>query len=748
MARAPVDLFPVSLARTTPRSAIPPRAWRRSLFLRTLALPGAVAMLLAGAAGPAFAQQQEPEAEGVIATAPLDTITVTPTLQQERTIDTLAAVSVVGPEQFDLFNPSTTQDVFFGMPGTSAVQNGNSPQASINIRGMQDFGRVAVYIDGAPQNFTQLGHGSGAGSFFLEPALLTSVDVVRGPFANIYGSGAIGGVVSFRTKDVQDVVKPGQTWGTEISGDFGSNGPMGLGTIFTGAHIGQNVDVFLGGTYRYQEDYSDGNGDVVPSTGSNIWTGIAKLTVRPVDHHEIKFTALNYDAEYDTNNAALVSGAIPGTATQYSTTVLNQTLTANWNYSNPDDNLFDWKSTVYWNRVKQEQTKFAGTASAITGAIGDPRSFTITTTGFDANNTSKFEVLGMRHAVTIGGDYYHDDVDNVDNYGFGEGYNPSGSRDIGGAFVQLKSAYSTWLETVAAVRYDSYQISGDGVSNSGDRFSPKVTVGLTPWSWLTVYGTYAEAYRAPAVTETLVSGAHPPAIPLVFCPDGSYGVFCFVPNPNLRPEVGKNKEVGINLKYDNLFTTGDKFRAKLNFYQNDVDDYIELVGYDPGRYGYANYQYQNVSSARIRGFELESNYEQANWFLGFNATVSEGTNQENGQPLTSIMPNNVAFTVGTRLADDKLTLAVRWQWVAAKTLADLPTDSPYGATPSFNLVNAYLTYKANEWVTASFSLENLLNEQYTQYQQFLPSAGITFKGGLRVRFGGGEVAQVTPAVVK
>ena len=62
------------------------------------------------------------------------------------------------------------------------------------------------------------------------------------------------------------------------------------------------------------------------------------------------------------------------------------------------------------------------------------------------------------------------------------------------------------------------------------------------------------------------------------CPDGNVGLFCFLPNPNLRPEVGKNKEAGLNLKYDDIFTAGDSFRGKFNVFRNDVDDYIDLVG--------------------------------------------------------------------------------------------------------------------------------------------------------------------------
>lgn len=47
------------------------------------------------------------------------------------------------------------------------------------------------------------------------------------------------------------------------------------------------------------------------------------------------------------------------------------------------------------------------------------------------------------------------------------------------------------------------------------------------------------------------------------------------------PEVGKNKEVGVNLKYDNILRPGDRFRAKANVFRNDVDDYIEAVQFGP-----------------------------------------------------------------------------------------------------------------------------------------------------------------------
>jgi hemoglobin/transferrin/lactoferrin receptor protein len=69
------------------------------------------------------------------------------------------------------------------------------------------------------------------------------------------------------------------------------------------------------------------------------------------------------------------------------------------------------------------------------------------------------------------------------------------------------------------------------------------------------------------VTEVFVSGQHPNAGP------GSN--FDFLPNPNLRPEIGKTREVGINIRQDGLFVPNDALRIKANVFQNDVTDFIE-----------------------------------------------------------------------------------------------------------------------------------------------------------------------------
>jgi hemoglobin/transferrin/lactoferrin receptor protein len=118
--------------------------------------------------------------------------------------------------------------------------------------------------------------------------------------------------------------------------------------------------------------------------------------------------------------------------------------------------------------------------------------------------------------------------------------------------VQSHATFFDTIDVIAALRYDTYEISGDAADLDGSRVSPKITVGYTPTKGMTFFGTYAEGYRAPAVTETLISGIHPPP-----------GSFTFLPNPNLRPEVAHNLEAGINLKYDGIFKRGDAFRGRV-----------------------------------------------------------------------------------------------------------------------------------------------------------------------------------------
>ena len=223
----------------------------------------------------------------------LDQITVV-SRTEETAIDTPASVSHVDQEQLDRRMAATTSEVLFGVPGVTMQADERRIGSSVNIRGLQDFGRVAVIIDGARQDFQRSDHGTQS-TFWIDPELLTSVDVIRGPVANTYGSGAIGGVVFFETKDAEDFLRPGETWAGSLSGRYETNG-SGWTTSATAAYrLSESLDVLGNIVYRDYQDYKGGDDNEVPGTGFDVLSGMLKTTLRPTDNSELKLGWIGAD---------------------------------------------------------------------------------------------------------------------------------------------------------------------------------------------------------------------------------------------------------------------------------------------------------------------------------------------------------------------------------------------------------------------------------------------------------------------
>ena len=730
-----------------------------------------------------------------------DPTTDVATQTSEPVINTLAAVSVVRQEQITQATPARISDIFNGMPSVWFADRPDDPGSSINVRGLQDFGRVATLIDGAPQDFQRSGHFAN-GQFYLDPELLAGADVVRGPVANIYGSGAIGGVASFRTKDLDDILLPGETQAIQSHAMFGTNGDQWLTSTFGGAR-GPLGDIFVGGLYRDSGNYTSGAGtltstqcvsncagypstvipgsSVVPYSGNQADSGIIKLTVRPGEGQEIKLTAITYNTSYQFGDTTGAGTTIPGIGV-YNENIANQTVAAQYRFKSPETTLFDLKTDVYWNQTDARETvqiPYIQSGIDFSGPPGTTTNYLLNTTGFRTNNTSRFDTGPFRQTVTYGGDFNNDRInvgtscgaDQLINGACNINLTPSGERNTYGGFIEWKTNYSTWFEMINALRYDGFNLDGDGTNESGQRLSPKTTIGITPIQGLTPYFTYAEGYRAPSVTEAFVSGFHPG------------GFFFFEPNPNLQPEIGKTKEIGLNIKYDDVWSPGDKIRAKVNAFQNDITNYIDVVPAFvdfsgmltppapcvPTPLGYTDcFQYQNIGNARIRGLEFEFNYDAGLWFAGLsgqhlvgqstssNSTIAAGCPAAPtsvgcvGAPLATIPPDQISLLLGARFLDRKLNVALRWTAVAAKPLSQIPTTTSdtgsivpiFDSTPPYSLVNLYVGYQPIPNVTAGFSVENLLNVNYTKYMccsteagYVIPSQGITFKASLTVHYG-------------
>ena len=640
-------------------------------------------------------------------TTPLDEITVTTSRRAERAIDALGSVSVTTRQEIRQQQPQRIGTIVSQTPGVTTQENPNDPATAINVRGLQDFGRVAVTVDGARQNFQRSGHNAN-GSFFLDPAFVRSIDITRGPVANIYGSGAIGGVVSFETLEPRDILRPGEKAAGELTGTYLLGRQSGWnGSAITAIRPFEGFEALGGFSFRNSGNYRDGAGLLIRDTEQELRSAIGKFVITPGDGHTFKFGG-QYQ-KYDFTNGA---GTTMSPRRQNDITTSN--LFAKYSFSRPDNNWVNLNATIYNTVTDTQQRRVSGNATQ----FGQSRYFKINTSGFDINNTTRFDLGGPTLALTYGADHFQDRVNTYDQFGNGDETTPSGKRAVSGAFTQAHLKWSM-VDVIGAVRYDHYQLESATRSSGGQRFSPKITIGITPVQGIQFYGTYAEGYRAPAVTEVLVEGLHP----------GGFA-FRFLPNPDLKPEVGRTLEAGINLKYDSIFQQGDKLRGKLAVFRNDVDNFIEGV-YSSTPLPFGQYQYKNIAAARLTGIEGEMVYDARAWFVSASGSSIRGDNLTNREPLSSVYPDKIAFGAGLRFLDEKLVVGGKI------TLVDEQKRVPVGTPTSkaYALIDLNANYQITPEARAFLTLENIGDVRYQRFRDGDRSPGFVGKIGFSTRFG-------------
>lgn len=645
-------------------------------------------------------------AEGAVIT--LDAITIIATKTEDAVVDTLSGTSVVTEESLRRGQPNLISELLNAVPGVEVQEDSDNPAAAINIRGLQDFGRVNVMIDGARQNFQASGHGPD-GVFYLDPALIKQVDIVRGPVSAIYGSGAIAGVVNFELLEGSDIVLPGEKWAVRQKLAYASNDKEFLSSSTVAFMPSEQFSFIANGIYRKDKNYKDGDGNRILNTDDKVQSGYAKAVFTANNGHTLKLGYLHQKNDYTTG----VVGA------QRDTDTIDKTGTFKWLYDAPENPWIDIHLSAYTTTTDSTQLRLDGSFA------GNSRTFKIRTSGVDFFNTSEFDTGQLSHKLTYGADYFKDTVKTNDPGNSGDEFTPSGERKAYGYFIQDQVQITDWLRVVAALRYDGYQL--DGVDNNatpstpvnikGSNVSPKATIAIKPVEGIEFYGTYAEGYRAPALTETLNSGTHDPAFP-----------FVFLPNPFLKPETAHNIEVGVNLKFDDVFKPEDKVRVKATIYRNDVDDFIEgdlSFTPNPSCPSFACFQYRNVAEARLKGFELEANYDAGFAFARLAYTYTQGEDLIANQPLASVRPHKFVSTLGMRFLEERLEAGVTWTAVGAKKAKDIPAGSGLASRDSFNVVDLFATYEHNRYFSMALTLKNVLDKNYTKYLNQNASEGFS-----------------------
>lgn len=215
------------------------------------ALLGSVALGVLGV-GAVHAQSQNPNTKYVTLLERL----VIGSGARKVAIDTPQAVTVVDQADIDQKQASSTGEIFDDIPGVTMIGSERVLGESFNIRGIGaaetsgDEARIIITVDGAKKFYEQYRMGS----FFSDPELYKQVEVLRGPASStLYGSGAMGGVINFTTKDASDFIKDGQTGAVRVKGSYSSNGNGTLTSGILAHRINETFEVLATGNFRQSD---------------------------------------------------------------------------------------------------------------------------------------------------------------------------------------------------------------------------------------------------------------------------------------------------------------------------------------------------------------------------------------------------------------------------------------------------------------------------------------------------------------
>lgn len=616
-----------------------------------------------------------------IAYAAVEDMTVTATGNARSVFEAPMMVSVIDATAPENQTASSAADLLRKVPGLTLDGTGRTNGQDVNLRGYDRRG-VLVLVDGVRQG-TDTGH---LNSTFLDPALIKRIEVVRGPSALLYGSGALGGVIAYDTADAKDLLEAGKNSGYRVFGTA-ATGDHSLGMGASAFGRTDTLDGLLAWSSRDRGDLRQSDGTTAPNDEA-INNMLAKGSWK-IDGAQTLAGSLRYynnEAREPKNPQTSATDATSNPMTDRSTIQRDAQLA----YSlAPEDN--DWLNAdarIYWSEARINAQNMDNTSEFRKQ----------TTKGGKIDNRSRlFTDSFASHLLTYGGEYYRQEQQ------------PGGTTT---GFPEAKIDFSSgWLQDeitlrdlpvtlLGGTRYDSYRGSSDGYADvDADKWSSRAGLTVTPADWLMLFGSYAQALRAPTMGEMYNDAKH--------FSIGRFYTNYWVPNPNLRPETNETQEYGFGLRFDDLLMASDALEFKASYFDTKAKDYIS-TSVD---FAAATTMSYNVPNAKIWGWDVMAKYTADLFSLDMAYNRTRGKDTDTGEYISSINPDTVTSKLNVPVAHSGFSVG----WIG--TFADRSThiSSSYAKQPGYAVNDFYVSYQGQQalkGMTTTLVLGNAFDKEY------------------------------------
>jgi outer membrane receptor protein involved in Fe transport len=522
-----------------------------------------------------------------------------------------AATTMLSRLQVARRSPEHLLQALETVPGISQVSEGHAAVPA--IRGMAR-GRVLLLVDGARVTSERR---AGPSATFLDPAVLEGIDVARGPGSVAYGSDALGGVISVRSKRVQP--RSGLRASGHMTGGVGV--PEGRGSVEVSRGFSKG-GVLLEGHARAAGDWSSpeddtrivnsgwrdggflmkGNQEVGPGVLSAGWQG-----------------DFGRDVERPRNNSTAVRFYYPYENSHRFTTSYDVSHAAGF-----DEIALTGFFGTFEQRTDQDRLPTPAAARTLERADLAAKDFHVKGTarrgvgrarlelGVDVNGRYDLEALDIIQAYDLAGNMISDST----------GVSIEGARrtDVG-AFVQADVAVAPLFRASGGVRADSVTTRSTG-GFFGDRATSHAafsgfaagTVGRS--SGLSATAQISRGFRDPTLSDRYFRG-----------PSGRGFI---TGNPHLAPET--SLQLDVTGRY-----TMARTQVVLSYYAYRIDHLIER--YTPQT---DFFFFRNRGRGGIQGLEVEARTELGHGYaVELGLQIARGELADDGSGLDDISPDTL-----------------------------------------------------------------------------------------------------------
>jgi vitamin B12 transporter len=599
-----------------------------------------------------------------------ETVVVSATRIPTPELQVASSVTVITSDDIAARQEQTLPDVLKDVPGLNLVQSGGpGGQTTVFMRGT-NTNHTKVLVDGI-----DVSDPSSANATFDFGQFLTQdierIEVLRGPQSGLYGSDAIGGVISITTKSGNG---PAQFTASAEGGSFNTFNQAGsVSGSSDQFHYAANIEHLHSGSTPITpldllEPGEGRNNDYYDNLSASIKLGLdvtqyfdLGLVARYTEAH-LRFTGQDY------SNFPLTFPAAQ--------------------QSESDTNQVYARATAHLVSLQGFLDQTLGVAfTRDRTAVADPSTGPLLDTGertkIDWQGALKFS---KEEILLLGAEHARDEISE-----------PLSAADtINSGYAELQSQLTAGLSSAINARYDH-----------NDLFGGKATYRIAP--------TYLVAPSGTKLKASLGTGFKAPPLSELF---QDFPPFFFA-NPNLKPESSTGYDLGLEQPF-----AGDTVRAGVTYFHNRIRNLIttDVTGTT----------YANVGRATTDGIESFLSYRPVeNLILRADYTYTEATDDILDQELLRRPKHKGSLNANwraTRVFSVDATVLTVSSWIDGNRDFSIPRLQ----APGYTVVNLAASYDINSHFSLFARADNLLDRHYQNPVGFLqPSAG--FFAGIRAK---------------